>query len=334
MGSPRVGRRLLQAHGVGYGAVDAPRVAMEKPFLVGVRQVGDDAFETAIDVVERAAQTVHREVAGEHRPLDAEQGDAFADDPGVVLDAPAPAGLADAGDLQRHVGAFGEARHGPLPGGQPLLAAIGRQAGVVEHDQRIGEVARQACGLGEVPPGCLQVEVQAVPGQLGIAATPALVAHQAAQLADLLRALRTAGLVADAADPCEARLRLQHLGGVRRVQPGLRHHCVGRAMAFGEVMHEAGFAERIARVPLGFHVDRLDHPVCADVAEVVRRQVAALDRAVVAVAERNLGVLREPGVVVRLRVPEMMMGVDDRPVVQLSHALPRSCPGKSAGCRR
>ncbi|WP_425250036.1 hypothetical protein [Enterococcus faecalis] len=89
-----------------------------------------------------------------------------------------------------------------------------------------------------------------------------------------------------------------------------------------------------ARVPLGFHVDRLDHPVCADVAEVVRRQVAALDRAVVAVAERNLGVLREPGVVVRLRVPEMMMGVDDRPVVQLSHALPRSCPGKSAGCRR
>ena len=126
------------------------------------RQVGHQTLEAADDGVVAAAQTVDGKVAGEHGAFRAEDGDGLANDPGVVFGAPRLAGEAQAGDLQRHVGPFGEAGQGRAPGGQTFGAAVGRQPRVVEDQLGGREVPRQATGFVEIPPGRLQVEVQAV----------------------------------------------------------------------------------------------------------------------------------------------------------------------------
>ncbi|MNW15917.1 hypothetical protein D3C71_2145770 [compost metagenome] len=58
------------------------------------------------------------------------------------------------------------------------------------------------------------------------------------------------------------------------------------------------------------------------IGKVILGKIAALDGAVITVAKRNIGFGGEPRVIVDRWVPEVMMGVDDRAVPQLSHDAP------------
>src|SRR6185437_1411618 len=114
-------------------------VAEELPPLLGW-PVSGDRLESRKDRVEGSDQAVHRVVAGEHRTLDAENGDRLAHDRRILLDAPGSAGEAQTRDLERNVGLRRDERERGAPGGDTGLAAVGRQPDVVDDDLRCREV--------------------------------------------------------------------------------------------------------------------------------------------------------------------------------------------------
>ncbi|MNQ76363.1 hypothetical protein D3C85_912000 [compost metagenome] len=224
------------------------------------------------------------------------------------------AALPQAGNLHLHVRPLGQPRHRQAPTGKSFAAAVVGQPGVVENQSDAGKIPGQPFGFVQVPPGCLQIEMQTQTFKCGVIAAPMLVAHQAAQAPDLLRRGRAAGLVANTAYALETGLFGQHIDSVRMIEPGLRDDCIRHAITGGQLLDETGFANRVLRVPFGLDVHRLHDVVRTCIGEVILGKIAALDRAVVTVAKRDIGFGSEPRVIVEDRVPEMMMGVDDRAV--------------------
>ncbi|MNN90602.1 hypothetical protein D3C81_2085770 [compost metagenome] len=98
---------------------------------------------------------------------------------------------------------------------------------------------------------------------------------------------------------------------------GVRH-----TVASGQPFDETGFANRVLRVPFGLDVYRLHDVMGTSVGEVVIGKIAAFNRAVVTVAKRDVGLGREPRMVVDRGVPEMVMGIYDGAVPQLRHDAP------------
>ncbi|MNG02173.1 hypothetical protein D3C84_851850 [compost metagenome] len=150
-----------------------------------------------------------------------------------------------------------------------------------------------------------------------------LVAHQAAHMAYLRRRGRATGFVANAAHALVTRLLGHDRDGVGMVQPGLRHDCIRYAVTGGQLLDEAGFADRVLRVPFGLDVHRLHDVMMTGIGEVILGKIATLERTVITVAKRDAGLGRQPGMVIDRRVPEVMMGVDDRSTPQFTHEAPR-----------
>ncbi|MNR06281.1 hypothetical protein D3C85_1223460 [compost metagenome] len=150
-----------------------------------------------------------------------------------------------------------------------------------------------------------------------------LVAHQAAHMAYLRRRGRAAGFVANAAHALVTRLLGHYRNGVGMVQPGLGDDCIRYAVAGRQLFDEAGFANRVLRVPFGLDIHRLHHIMRTGIGEVILRKIATLERTVITVAKRDVGLGRQPGMAIDRRVPEVMMGVDDRSIPKLTHGAPR-----------
>src|SRR5215475_3468745 len=74
--------------GIFVRAIDLARCFAKEPRLFGFRIACGDPLEARKDRVERSAQAIDREVAGEHRAISAEHGDDLLDDPAIVADAP------------------------------------------------------------------------------------------------------------------------------------------------------------------------------------------------------------------------------------------------------
>ena len=88
---------------------------------------------------------------------------------------------------------------------------------------------------------------------------------------------------------------------------GMRH-----AVACVDLGQPRRLADLVAAVPFRLAMDGLEHVVGCGVAAVVVGQVVALDRVVVAEEEMRLRPVPEPGIVVALQVPEMVMRIDQR----------------------
>src|SRR5262245_44360678 len=105
-------------------------------------------------------------------------------------------------------------------------------------------------------------------------------------------------------------------------------------MCFPDSLYEAHLPGGIARIPLGLDIDAaLDAPA-GRVRAVVLDEVAPAQRAVVAVAERDRLGIAKPGVVMRLRVPDMEMRVRDREVrssLQSWRRKSAGAPGRARG---
>jgi hypothetical protein len=110
-----------------------------------------------------------------------------------------------------------------------------------------------------------------------------------------------------------AREHCLHLGVV---EPGAGDDGMRESGLCDDLLQPSGFADEVLRVPLGLDVHGLDDVVPGRVAQIVARQIAAPQGAVVAVAERDRGLVAQPRQVVALEVPEVLVGVDDG---QFSH---------------
>ncbi len=188
-----------------------------------------------------------------------------------------------------------------LPACDAVAAAIGRQTGVIEDDARVGEIARKPRGFVKLCPRRLQIEAQAALHELREARAPARVIH-----------LPGARLVPDAAYEIELRQPRQRRAEVVAVQPGLRDRDGGKTALAPQPLDVAHLADRVARVPFGFHVDRFHHLVRSRIGEVVGRKIGPPQRGVVAVAKRDRRLVAKPRVVIDARIPEMLVRIDDR----------------------
>jgi len=176
---------------------------------------------------------------------------------------------------------------------------------MIEHDRRIGKIARQPRRCGELLPARLQLEVQAERREPRIARAPALIVH-----------LPRPRLGAHAADKWVLGLRREHGGAIVAVEPRLRNRHRRQPVLCANGGDEGHLTRRIARVP--FRLDMhgaLDVPTLR-IGAVVGRQIGSAQRAVVAVAEGNRLGIAEPRVVMRARIPEVQMRIGDEKRVQ------------------
>src|SRR6266568_5276053 len=92
---------------------------------------------------------------------------------------------------------------------------------MIENDERAREVARQPCRLIEIPPGCLQVEMQTMTLQQGISAKPFVVGHQRALRSNGVGGCRSTRLVTNATHQGKSGLPREYRRRIAPVQPGL-----------------------------------------------------------------------------------------------------------------
>src|SRR5258708_583123 len=227
-------------------AIEFDGVIVEQLALRGLAEMGHARLEAGVDDVEATAQAVDRIVAGEHAALAAEDGDRVVDDGCVVGELPGAALEPEPGDLERRVRPLGECSQGLPPGGEPLGAAVGGQAGVIEDDRRLRKSGRELSRRVEVPPRRLQIERQPVSREQREAVAPALIVHRSGCAARRrVRPLGRTRFVPDAAHQRTRRLRSEHVGDVVAVEPRLRHHRARQAVTPGEAAHPFQFADRI-----------------------------------------------------------------------------------------
>ena len=103
----------------------------------------------------------------------------------------------------------------------------------------------------------------------------------------------------------------QHVRRIGTIEPGLCHHSLRQTLARGPFVDPARFADRLARIPLGFDVDRLDYIKPRCVAVIIGQEIGASDRCIVAVAEGAKRRDREPRMCVEAEVPEVMVRIDN-----------------------
>ena len=231
---------------------------MEEAAALGHRQAARRVIKVLVNLVVARAQAVYRVIAREHRAARAVELEHRTDD----LALRRRVQVAEAGDLHHDVRQPREFRHRGSPAGE---LARQRQAGMVEHDRRIGKVARQPRRCGELLPRRLQLEVQAERREPRIARAPARVVQ-----------LPGSRLVAHAADKGVLRLRFEQSRAVVAIEPCLRDGDCRQPVLAAQAGDEGHLARRIARVPFGLDVHGAVHIPAACVPTIVRRQIRPL----------------------------------------------------------
>ena len=110
----------------------------------------------------------------------------------------------------------------------------------------------------------------------------------------------------------------EHLGDVVAIETRVPHRHGGEAGLGSELRQPARLADGIGTIPFRLDVHGADDAMAAGVGAIVRRQVGAAERAVVAVAEHHRLIL-QPGIGVALEVPEMLVRVDNGEIVVVRH---------------
>ncbi len=239
----------------------------------------------------------------------------------VVDDRPhvgEPPGLpleADAGDLDRHLRRRRDELERTAPAREPLCAAVRGQERVIDDNRRLRMPGDQVHELGRMPPRRLQLEVQAMARQQRIASLPLRIGHGArGPLFDTVGRGRRCRLMSYAPHQREGSVAGQHVLNVAAIEEGAGNMSGRRTVGRGDLAHPAALGDGIGFVPLSLHRHRGDDAMTRRDRPVVGRQKVSLERRVVAIAERDHRLVAEPGVVVPVEIPEVMMGIDDRDI--------------------
>ena len=122
--------------------------------------------------------------------------------------------------------------------------------------------------------------------QQGVAVAPARIIHRAGEApARLAGRGRRAWLVAYAAQKRAARVFGQHCGDIGIVERGVRDDGARQAVGRMHALEPARLGDGRGPVPLRLDMHRPDDAVAAGVAAIIRRQVVAPQRCIIAVAE-------------------------------------------------
>src|SRR5690606_7584756 len=151
-----------------------------------------------------------RKVGREHAALRSKNLDRVAHYWAISIHCPGLSLSAEAGNLDGNVRTLRSAPHCCAPARQALGTAVGRQAGVIDDDLRLGIGLGQFGRFVKMPPRGLKVEAQTVRGQHGKATSESRVAHRSECASDdIVRACRCGWLVANAADEGRTTMRLE-----------------------------------------------------------------------------------------------------------------------------
>ena len=126
------------------------------------------------------------------------------------------------------------------------------------------------------------------------------------------------------------RMGFQGLRNIAVRQIGVGDDAVGKAAPIGEILQPSGFADRIARIIVGLHVNGLDQVLVAGVGEEIVEQVIAAQRTPVPPAAIMERFVLQPGIPVVRGVPQVMVRIDNRHrhYLRIVRPMGPSCSGK------
>ena len=206
------------------------------------------------------------------------------------------------------------------------MASSSRSAGtacVVDDDLRIGKGPREVERIAELTRIDHHVEREIEFLKQAEAPPPGRIPHQVRALVEGPGGvLVPAQDLTDAAHVGVCAVGLQHRFGIRLFEQGVGDDAVRETVLIGDALKPAGLGHRVL-VKTRLDVDRLDQPDVGHVRQIVGEQVVADERR--SAAEHHLArAVGEPRIAARSQVPEMMVSVDDRAVVEAAHGLLRS----------
>lgn len=118
------------------------------------------------------------------------------------------------------------------------------------------------------------------------------------------------GLVTDAANHWAGSVCGQHLRGVGRIEPCVRHKDRGQSFSGREPLQPPGLSVRRGAVPFRLDMHGVDDPAARSVAPVVRGQVVPPQRRIITVSKRDRLFILKPGIAIGAQIPEMLVRID------------------------
>ena len=150
-------------------SVNSDRVIMEHGDAICFGKIAGCLEEAAVDCREGTKKAVDGEVGREQASGRPEGLDAGVDDRALILQHPRPAADANAGNFYCHLRGRGGEANGVTPCGEAFGAAVDRHEAVVDDNRGFREAVDHGHEFGDMPPGCLQLVVEPVLGELGVA---------------------------------------------------------------------------------------------------------------------------------------------------------------------
>ena len=295
------------------------RVVEQRPLFLG-RQVAGDGLEAPIHLVEAGMQSSHGKVAGEHGTVGTETIDAMPHDRPQAVESPVMIVCNQIRNLDGDIGLAGEKPQAVSPCRHAGLVPVDGTAAVIENELLVGEIRRKPRRIRQLPGEYHQVEAHAVALEAGEACPPSGFEHDAVAGGEAAgRVGVPAQDVADADHPFETRLLIEQGLGARVAQVHMRHVACRHAAGLVERFEPSGLADAVIRLPARLDMDCLDDIVIAPIAAIISRQVVSPDRIESSESTTPRGHGAQPGMAVKFQIPQVMMGVDNRSVVELRH---------------
>lgn len=126
-------------------------------------------------------------------------------------------------------------------------------------------------------------------------------------------------LVPDAADKGAFGVSRDEIASILAVERRMRHDGAWKTMAGCNRLEPVRLCRGSLAVPFRLYVNRSDDPVPRRVSTIIRREIGAPQGAVIAISERDRFWIAEPGMIVALEIPKVLMGVNNGDVVILVH---------------
>jgi hypothetical protein len=257
-------------------------------------------------------ERIRRHVAREHAAGRAEHVDGLVDEGPEALRRPVDHDHTGPGELGAGLGQAREPLHSGPPPLDARLGTIPGKARVADDEGHVVVAGRDCRRRRHLVREYLQIEGEIVVREQAVTPLPGRVVGVVGPIGAL--EARIVGVSEDVPDapqvvrfPMRRQRRLRVGGG----EIGVGDDAMGKAVPVGHVLAPAGLAHRIRRIPVGLDVHGLHHVVGRAVGTEIVDEVAPAHGGEVAVHARRAG-LTQPGVVVVLQIPQVMVRVDLR----------------------
>jgi len=191
---------------------------------------------------------------------------------------------------------------------------------VIEDELLVRKVRGQPGGIRQLTCEHHQVETHAVALETSEALPPFGLIHDSVTCRKPPRRIRIpAEDIANPHDPFKCRLLVEQGLSARTAKRHMRDIAGCDAARLVDAFQPSGFADAIISLPAGFDMDGRDDVEIVRVAPIVRSEIIPPDRIERTETTAPRGFWTEPGMTLELQIPQVMMGIDDRTVIELCH---------------